>query len=193
MSLNINKQQSNKKAPRIEEGTYMGRFSSVIDLGTQPQTDWQTGEATDSKPRVLITMTLPTETVERELEDGTVVTYPRVISKEYTISGHERANLTKLASAMQLGSGNLSDLLGMECMVSIGSTVNGNAKVTNIVKAPAGLPIPELELDPYAFDFDAPAEDVYLSMPEWIQGKIKDAENYSGFADGWVKEEAQVA
>ena len=192
MSLNIDKQQSSKKAPRIEEGTYMGRFSSVIDLGVQPQTDWQTGEAVDSKPRVLITMTLPTETVERELDDGTVDTYARLISKEYTISGHERANLTKLAAAMKIG-GDLSELLGTECMVSIGSTVNGNAKVTNIVKAPAGLPIPELENEAYAFDFDAPEEAVFLSMPEWIQGKIKDADNYSGFADSWVKDEAQAA
>lgn len=192
MSLNMNDMGSKPKAkaPRIEEGTYMARISSIIDLGIQPQTDWQTGEATDPKPRALITYTLPTETLEKELEDGTVVSYPRVISKEVTLSNHEKSNLVALVRALKPGLADLKELLNAECMVSIGSTVTGNAKVTNVVKAPNGMPIDELENEPVFFDFDAPDEDVYKSLPRWIQEKLLDATNYNGFADGWVQEEA---
>jgi len=191
MSLNMSNMKSAKtKAPRIEEGTYMGRFSSIIDLGIQPQTDWQTGEATDSKPRVLITWTLPTETLETEKEDGTVETYARVISKEYTLSNHERSNLVKLVAALKPGLTDLTDLLGEACMVSIGSTINGNAKVTSVVKAPTGMAIDELEREPTYFDFDNPSEELFSTLPAWIQGKVKEADNYNGFGDAWGQDEA---
>lgn len=191
MSLSLESMhQSRKKAPRIEDGTYMARVSSIIDLGVQPQTDWQTGDATDSKPRVLFTWTLPTETQERELDDGTVETYARVISKEYTLSNHEKSNLVKIVKTLKPDLKSLNELLDFECMVSVGSTINGNAKVTNCVKAPKGMSIDVLERPPVNFDFDAPSEDAFMTLPNWIKGKITEAENYGGFADGWQTEEA---
>lgn len=192
MSLKMNDMGTTRKAkaPRIEEGTYMARISSIIDLGIQPQTDWQTGDVTESKPRVLLTYTLPTERLEKELEDGTVESYPRVISKEVTLSNHEKSNLVALVKALKPGLSDLTELLNAECMVSIGSTVTGNAKITNVVKAPNGMPIDELEREPTFFDFDAPEEELFNSLPTWIQDKIKDADNYNGFADSWGQEEA---
>lgn len=191
MSLNLEKAHTARaKAPRIEEGTYPARFSAIIDLGVQPQTDWQTGEATDPKARVLITWTLPTELLEREHEDGTVEEIQRVISKEYTISNHEKSNIVALVKAMGTPASDLTAMLDMECMVSVGSTVNGNAKVTNCVKAPKGMPVDPLTTPPSYFDFDAPEQALFESLPNWIQDKIKDAENYSGFADEWGQEAA---
>lgn len=190
MSLSLESMhQSRKKAPRIEEGTYMARFSSIIDLGVQPMTDWQTGEPSESKPRVLFTWTLPTETLERELDDGTVETYARVISKEFTLSQHEKSNLEKLRKDLKPDLKNYAELLNMECMVSVGSTMNGNAKVTNVVQAPNGMTIPALDRTPVDFDFSAPSQPVFESLPAWIQGKIMEAENYSGFADEWVDQD----
>lgn len=195
MSLNLESMQSSrKKAPRIEEGTYMARISSIIDLGIQPMTDYKTGDPTESKARALVTWTLPTETVEVERDNGEVETMARVISKEYTLSNDDRSNLMKLITALNPSIKVLSDLLNIESMVSIGSTVNGNAKVTNVVKAPAGMPIEALAREPVFFDFDAPNREAFDAQPNWIKDKILDAENYSGFADEWVAEaEAQKA
>lgn len=190
MALNLEKMHvARAKEERIPEGTYMGRFSAVIDLGIQPQTDWQTGEPTDPKARVLITWTLPTETIEREHDDGTVEKLPRLISKEYTLSNYDQSNLMKLVKVMAPGLKDLTELLGQACMVSIGSTVNGNAKVTSVVKAPAGMPIDELESQPQHFDFDNPDQELFLLLPQWVRNKIKEANNYTGFADEWVREE----
>ena len=192
MALDLQKMHTARaNIERIPEGTYMSRFSAVIDLGVQPQTDWKTGEATDSKPRVLLTWELPTETIEINHEDGSVEHLPRLISKEYTSSNYDQSNLMKLIKVMKAGLGNLSELLDVECMVSVGSTVTGNAKVVNCVPVPSGMEVDELSKPAVSFDFDSPDQDVFLSLPNWIRNKILDAENYTGFADDWgVDEEA---
>jgi len=190
MSLEIGKPQAKKKTPRLGEGTYMARISSVVDLGIQPMTDWQTQEPVEPKPRVMLTWTLPTETMERELEDGSTETLPRLLSKEYTISNHEKSNIVKLVATLKPGLKVLTELLDLECMVSVGSTVNDNDKITNVVKSPKGMSIDELERDPVTFDYDSPEEEAYLSLPFWMQGKLKEAINYNGFADGWGEQES---
>jgi hypothetical protein len=190
MSLELQKMHTMKaKAERIPEGTYMSRISSIIDLGIQPQTDWQTGEPTDPKNRVLFTWELPTEVIVVEHEDGSNENMPRLISKEYTLSTYERANLMQLIKAMKPGCEDLKELLDMTCMVSVGSTVNGNAKVTAVVPVPKGMPVEELSKPASFFDFDAPVQELFDKQPNWVQEKLKGAENYNGFADGWGKVE----
>lgn len=188
MTLELNKMTSGKtKAPRIEEGTYMARIASIIDLGIQPQTDWQSGEATDPKPRALFTWELPTETIEITNEDGEIEDKPRWMSKEYTLSNYEMSNLYKLLVALgKKSTVRLEELLNTECMVTIGSTINGNAKIVAVVPSPKGMPIPELANDSRFFDFDNPDCDLYETQPEWIREKIKDAVNYDGFAEEWA-------
>jgi len=187
MTLELNKMTSGKtKAPRIDEGTYMARVVSIIDLGIQPQTDWQTGEATDPKPRALFTWELPTETLEITNDEGETEDRPRWMSKEYTLSSYEMSNLHKLLVALgKRDIVDLRELLDIECMVTIGSTVNGNAKIVAVVPSPKGMPIPELANEAKFFDFDEPSEELFKLQPNWIKEKIMDAENYSGFADEW--------
>ncbi len=187
MTLELNKMTSGKtKAPRIEEGTYMARIASIIDLGIQPQTDWQTGEATDPKPRALFTWELPTETIEITDADGNVEDKPRWMSKEYTLSNYEMSNLYKLLVALgKKDVVSLDELLDTECMVTIGSTINGNAKIVAVVPTPKGMPVPALANEAKFFDFDNPSEELFDAQPSWIQEKITDAENYEDFADTW--------
>lgn len=192
MALNLEKMHTARaKTERIPEDTYMGRIQAMIDLGIQPQTDWQTKEPTDSKPRVLITWALPTETLSIEHNDGTVEEKPRWISKEYTLSNHEKSNIVKLIAALKPGCKQLPELLDTPCMVSVGSTITGNAKVTTVSKAPSAMPVPELSEPPYFFDFDAPEQAHFDAMPRWAQEKVMEAENYTGFADDWYEADDQ--
>lgn len=192
MALELDKMHTSAaKAERVADGTYMARISSVIELGVQPMTDYQTKEPTAPKPRLLITWELPTETMSIEHNDGTVEELPRLISKEYTASAHEKANLTKLIASLKPGIKSLTELLDLTCMLSVGSTSTGNAKVANVVPSMKGMPVPELSREAYSFDFDAPDEETFLLMPPWIRTKLIDAENYTGFAAAWgVQEEA---
>lgn len=189
MTLKISEMNKGQpKAPRIEEGTYPGRLASIIDLGIQPMTDWKTGAEIKSKPRILITFELPTELIDVEDDEGNVTQAPRWISKEYTSSSFDQSNIVKLCNELQDKENpidDISDLLGSACMVSVGSTVTGNAKVTNVIRAPASMPIDDLSREAKAFDFSEPDEDVFVAQPDWIQEKIVNAENYTGFADNW--------
>lgn len=188
MSLEIaHMNAARSKMERIPEGTYPGRLSSIVDLGVQPQTDWQTGEATDPKARVLFTWELPTETLEIVDDDGNSTFKPRRISKEYTLSNFEQSNLMKLIKALSAGKQiqSLTEMLGYACMINIGSTVNSNAKVTTVMKAPESMPVDDTSEEPVYFDFDNPDEALFLNQVNWIQEKIKEAVNYNGFADNW--------
>lgn len=192
MSLELSKMKSGKaKAPRIEEGTLPARIVSIVDLGIQPMTDWQTGEEVAPKPRVLFTWELPTETLTFVDEDGNEEEKPRWISKEYTASSFERSNLMKLMVALGKGDADsLNCLIDTPCLLTIGSTVNGNAKIVAVVRPPKAMPVDELVGATGFFDFDEPEEELFLQQPDWIKEKIKDAENYTGFADSWVKADA---
>lgn len=188
MSLEIaHMNAARPRAERIPEGTYPARLISVIDLGIQPQTDWQTGEATDPKPRILCTWELPTETQEMTGEDGEAVDMPRLISKEYTSSNFDQSNLMKLIKALAAGEriSSVVQLLGVECMLNIGSTVTGNAKVTSVMRAPKGMPVAEAVNPITSFDFDAPDRKLFEAQVGWIQQKIRGAVNYTGWADTW--------
>lgn len=188
MSLEIDHMNAARpKAERIAEGTYPATLISVVDLGIQPQTDWQTGEATDPKPRLLCTWELPTEVQEFTEDDGEVIEKPRLISKEYTLSNFDQSNLMKLIKAISGGKkvSNVSELLGTACMVNIGSTVTGNAKITSVMLAPKGLEVGAPFHQPISFDFDAPDQDLFEGQIGWIQNKIRGAINYTGWADKW--------
>jgi hypothetical protein len=194
MALDLEKMHTAQaKQERIPEGTFMARISSIVDLGVQPQTDWKTGEPTDPKPRVLATWELPTETITVVHNDGTEEELPRLISKEYTLSNYDKSNLMKLLAVLKPTCKSLTELLDIECMVNVGSTVNGNAKIVNVVTPPKGMPVPELTKPAAYFDFDQPTEDLFLTQPQWVRTKIKDAENYTGFADLWGQNEEAAA
>ena len=181
MSLTLKEShEGSVKPPRIPEGTYPSRISAIIDLGIQPQTDWQTGAPKPSHRSLMLTWTLPDE-IEGDR--------PRVISKEYKFSASSMSNIVKLCAILIDGSGDLTKLLDNPCMLGIGSTNTGNAKVTTCMKAPASMPVTDLAEAAVAFDFDAPDQSAFDTFPRWMQGKIKGAENYNGFADTWGEQE----
>ena len=189
MALNLDSMKSGgSTVERIPEGTYMGRVNSVVDLGIQPQTDYQTGAEKPSKPELLITFELPTETYTVDSDEGEVEK-TRLISKRYTQSNSERSNLYRLVVTLKPGISDVSELVDEPCMISVGSTVSGNAKITDIIKPPSGMPVPEMTREGSFFDFDSPEEDLFLKQPPWVQEVIKGADNYQGFADDWKLEE----
>jgi hypothetical protein len=181
--------QSGNDFGRVEEGTYPARICQVIDFGVQPQTDWQTGEPTTSKPRVMITWEFPTSRAEITNDEGTQ-SLPRWLSKEFTISKSDKSNLIKLVSALAPRASSLDELLNLPCMVQVGSTSGGKGKVLTVLPAMQGMEVAELENDTAFFDFSHPVQELFESLHVWQQGKIKEAEDYNGFADAWgAKEE----
>jgi hypothetical protein len=183
MALVLNNMKSVKKDyGRLSEGTYFSRIVLIVDLGIQAMTDWKTGEAKEPAPRVMFFFEVGSERMDMENEDGTTTNRPRWVWKEYTASNHEKANITSVVSTLKPDTESLAELLDMPVMIAVGSTATGNAKVLQVMRVPAGVPVPPLENPPVAFDFGAPDKTSFDMLPKWIQGKIKEAGNYQDIA-----------
>lgn len=181
MTLEISKIKSSgakKKYPRLTDGTHLARIYQVVDLGMQERTDWETKEPTDPKNMVMVSWEIPGETIEIEEEDGTTTTKPKVISKEYVLSTHEKAGLMKLLGAIAPKATSLAELLNVPCMLQIGSTSTGNAKVANVMACPAGIDVKELFNESVFFDFDNFDQGLFDTLYNWQQEKIKSALNW---------------
>lgn len=172
MSLtNLTASSGKKNLGRIDEGTFPARIVQIIDLGIQE--DEYLGERKVGH-KVFINFEFPTELVTVGDEDK-----PRWLGKEYTVSLHEKATLTKLvASADPEGKAtskgrNMKGLLGLPLMVSIGSTEKGKPKISNVARLMKGLTVGELVNKSIFFDMDDGDVEQFNKLPQWMQDKIK--------------------
>lgn len=172
MSLtNLAASSGKKNLGRIDEGTFPARIVQIIDLGIQE--DEYLGERKVGH-KVFINFEFPTELVTVGDEDK-----PRWLGKEYTVSLHEKAALTKLVAAADpegkaTSKGrNMKGLLGLPLMVSIGSTDKGNPKISNVARLMKGLAVGELVNKSIFFDMDEGDVEQFNKLPQWMQDKIK--------------------
>ena len=161
----------------------------LVSYGIQAQTDWQTKEPKPSEKRLALTFEFPTEAVEKEQEDGTVVKLPRRLTKEYKVSSHKKAGIMVLIRSIAPGIESLTDLLGKECSVTVGRTGTGKAKIAGVASLMKGVQVDKPLNGTHSFDFYNPAEDDFKSISPWQQRVVIAAEDYNGFADGWMPEE----
>ena len=80
---------TSKSYPPIEAGTHRAVCIAVIDLGTQYSEYYA-----KYSHKVVIAWELPEIRIDIE-KDGETKNLPRVISKTYVVSTHEKANFTK--------------------------------------------------------------------------------------------------
>ncbi len=155
---------------RVEDGTYMCRIAQLVDLGVQ-KFEWQ-GEEKEAH-KVFITFEFPTERIIVNEEDR-----PRWLSKEYTVSNHEKSGLYALVQAADpdgkaTRKGTyVKGLLGLPVMVTVASTASGNAKVASVARLMKGMAVPELENPVSFFDLDKPDMAVFEKFPQWLKDKI---------------------
>lgn len=208
MSLKTNQSTQQKDNGRVQNGNHPARIAWVIDLGEQHVTNWfpkakaslpmyyvldengktvkgddgfakKTTEKTDMPvymPQVFIQFEFPTQRID--IGGGS---RPRWQSKEYNVTGS--GALAKLVESLVPGSDSIRDILGEACFVQVGSTSGGNAKIASVTPPVQGIEIAQLENPMKLFDMDAPDIEVFNSLPNFLQERIKSAKNYSGFAD----------
>ena len=183
---------------RVPPGAYIGRCYSLIDLGTQLTTG-QYGEKMQHKIKIGWELF-------GEEEDGTPLTImidgkemPLTISKNYTVSLHEKASLRKDLAAWrgkdftdeEAKAFDVSKLLGAYCMVNVTqSETNGKtySNVAGLTPIPGALknakPAPVQanvkfdldEPDMALFDtFHEKLQEVIMKSPEWAQFQRKGA------------------
>ena len=175
MSLTVSEGSATSYAP-IPEGAYPAVCVALIDLGLQKQSF--EGKETE-RAQVVVQWEIPSETIEIDGEP-----MPRTISKTYTASLHERSGLRKdLKSwrgreftADELAAFDLKNILGAPCLLQIIHRKSADkvyANIAGIMTLPKGMPKPQPQTRPYAFDIDEASVDDFLSLPEWLRRKVE--------------------
>ena len=190
MSFDINDMGAGGTEP-LDEGTLPAVIVGLVSYGIQPQTDWQTGEPKPSEKRFALTFEFPTETIEKENDDGTVVKLPRLLTKEYKVSSHKKAGIMVLIRSIAPGIESLTDLLGKTCSVNVGRTSTGKAKVAAITPLMKGVNVDAPLNGTWSFDFYNPSEEGFKRISAWQQKVVIGAEDYDGYANDWLPEEAE--
>ena len=185
MAITATNSGSNKDFEPIEAGTYAARCISMIEIGTI--TEQFQGEEKRMR-KVRITWELPTETKVFKEENGE---QPYVVSKEFTLSMHEKATLRKYLqdwrgqafTEAEAKAFDISVLLGKPCMLSVTHKVsekNGKtyAEIAGVSKLMKGLECPPQINPTTELSYDNFVWDTYNNLPQYLRDKIASSEEF---------------
>jgi hypothetical protein len=184
MAITARTQSNAKKFEIIPAGSYPARCYSMIELGTNEETYQGVSKMVN---KVRITWELPTETMVFKEERGPE---PRVISKEFTLSMHEKANLRaflenwrgKSFTEKEAEAFDVTNLLGVPCLLSIThkAATNGNtyANISSVSLLPKGMECPEMINERQELSFDDFNQELFDQLPDFIKEKISMSEEY---------------
>ena len=179
-----------KKAPQREQvpaGSHVARCIKIIHFGTAMESN-HLGERVQ-RNTVRLTWEIPGEMRTFDEEQGP---QPMSISKDYTLSLHEKANLRADLEGWR-GQGFTPDELegfdilnvqGQPCMLSIihvPSKKTGNiyARIVGVSRLPKDTVCPENINPLFVWDYDQNYDEgVLANLHEWFQEKIKASDEY---------------
>lgn len=172
------KDRAKPKVPPVEPGVYMAVCIGCVDLGLQYNETFK-----NYSNKCLYIWELVGETVEVDGEQK-----PRQLSKEFTISSSNKSNLRKFIESWNgktYGDDEFSDLdlfdqIGKACQLNVMLNSTGEyANVDNLMPIPRGFPVPVTDTPHVKWDIEAWDDEVFKTLPEWIQEKIKKSTQYS--------------
>jgi hypothetical protein len=168
----------------VPAGNQIARCYSMIEIGTVEE-EFQGEKKTLKKVR--ITWELPLETKVFKPENGE---QPYSISKEYTLSMHEKANLRRDLESWR-GKGfseteavrfDITKLLGVPCMLNVIHKVSkgGNdfAAISSITPLAKGTSCPDQVNKSFEFGYAEFSQAKFDSLPEWLRDKMKVTPEY---------------
>ncbi len=185
--MSIIPKSSGSSAPKqvTPAGSHVARCYGMIEVGTVEQV--YQGE-TKKAHKVIIDFELPLETsVFREGEPEK----PFVISKEYTLSFHEKSTLRAHLSSWrgkpftdaEAANFDITKLVGVPAMVNVihKASADGTktyANIASISPMPKGLVCPEQVNESRVLAYSAWNQEVFMGLPEWLANKISETPEY---------------
>lgn len=187
MALNANKvpqgnAQNRVQQDEIDVGNYPSRLVQVLDMGRRPKEEWD--ESTHSYkpsgpilPHIMLTYELTTEFM-KDADGNDVEDKPRWLSEEWPLYNlnSEKATTTKRYLAFdprKQDEGDWVKQVAKPCTLTVVHTNKGRAKIGGVTPPMKGFNVPELKNPPKIFDLDAPDMEIFGSLPQWVQDKIK--------------------
>ena len=169
----------------MEAGNYPARCYSMVHIGTIE--DEFNGEK-KTLNKVRLTFEFPTETKVFKEEEGE---RPYILSKEFTLSMHEKATLRKMLeswrgkafSEAEAKSFDVTKLLGKPCMINVIHKTKPDGKVyaelSAISSLPKGMVCPDQINPTFEWSWSEPSQDKWATLPTWLQDKMKGSREYA--------------
>jgi len=192
MTLKANEvPRTGKSQEPLDPGSYPSRLVMVIDLGLQPQT--YNGETKDPKNEIMTTYELSDEFMKDD-EGNEVKEKPRWQSETFTLNSlnSDKAKSTQryLALDPELKyDGDWSKLPSAPATITIvnnagkgknkGKVFNNIAAVSTM-RAKDAEKLPPLVNDARYFSLDEPDVELFLTLPSFVQDKIKGGLEFKG-------------
>jgi hypothetical protein len=172
----------------VPEGVFQAICYGIYDLGTQYNERWN-----KTAHRVIVAWEIPDSRIELE-KDGKKLNLPRGISKEYTLSLHEKAALRKdlqnwrgrTFTKEELAGFDLANVLKANCMLQVLHATKDEktyANVAAIMPLMKGVEKKAPENTPVLFSL-SDKQPIPSSTPKWIVDKIQAAKEYTGGVAG---------
>lgn len=194
MALNASKVAGGNGGNRVEQealeaGTYPARLVQVLDLGLQPQRPYQ-GQEKPPMNEIMLTYELADEFMKDE-DGNDIEDKPRWQSEIIPLHNlkADKAKSTKRYEALDPNGnygGDFSQCVDTPVNVTLVQNKSADGKIyVNVagitsMRSKDAQKAPELKNPPKVFDLDAPDLEIFGSLPEWVQEKIKKNLNYQG-------------
>ena len=169
----------------IPAGNYIARCYQMIEIGTVKETILGKEKIV---PKVRIGWELPTELKVFNNENGE---QPCVISKEYTLSMAEKANLRialkswrgKDFTEDEAKSFDITKLLGVPCMINIIHKTSKDGlkvyeEISGITPIPKGIECPPQYNKTLLLSYDSFDVEVFNKLPDFIRNKMTGSLEY---------------
>lgn len=162
----------------LEAGTYLARCYSMTHIGTI-QEEFQGEKKIMNKVR--ISWELPTELKEFKQGEGEK---PYVLSKEFTLSLHEKSSLRAFMKSWrgkdfteeEAKSFDVTKLLGVTCMLSVGHKESKGkvyAEINSVSPIIKGFTVPAQINPTFELNYDNFTIDAFMTLPEFIRKKME--------------------
>ena len=184
---------SGMTAPTLEPGTYPARLVQVLGMGLQAQDPYK-GEDKPPKQELRVTYELLDEFMHDE-EGEEIKDKPRWLSEDFPFNplSSDLATSTKRYMALDPKldeGGDWAAILGNAVMLQVAINPNKknpdkpyhNIKLASPMRAKEAAASPELVNPVKIFDPDEPDMEVFGSLPDWIQDRMKGALDFGGSA-----------
>jgi len=167
----------------VPSGTHVARCYSMIHIGT---VEWEYQGEKKHSNKIRVNFELPFEMRDFGGDEN-----PMVISKEYTLSLHEKSNLRrdlegwrgKSFNNKELAHFDITNLISKECNISVihKTSKSGNefAQIGSISGITKGTECPKQFNDSFIFNYEDNFNEEWLELqPDWIQDQIKGTDEY---------------
>lgn len=175
-----------KEFEQAPTGNHIGRCIGMIDIGTQ-QGEYL-GKTTHAR-KIVLRFELPNELIS----EGDFAGKPFVVSKFYTASLSEKANLRKDLEAWRGKPFTPDELMGFEsknlldkpCMVNVTRSEKGKAKISGVTPMPKGLTAPGRVNDLLYFSLESNEyrPEVYEALSDYWKGEIQKSPEWADLHD----------